>query len=169
MKQVLAIIVLTISIVACKKNDSTTTNPQSSVSFLANGTSITVSGSLGSNFLKKVVGTNSQKAGYSLVSLNAGKYVISLFLLTDSDLIKTSYNTTWNQYPSGEYTICNFPNQLSGDYANSINGDFMLVNITQIQNGYANGTFSGQMTNLNNQNNKVIITNGQFTYLKISN
>ena len=45
----------------------------------------------------------------------------------------------------------------------------MLINITQIQNGYVNGTFSGQMSNINNRNNKVTITNGQFTYLKILN
>lgn len=169
MKKVVAIIVLTMSIVSCKKSDSTTTNLQSSVSFLANGKSITINGSLSSSYLKKVVAVNSQKAGYSFESLNAGKYVISLFLLTSSDLIIKTYNTTWIQYPSGEYTICNFPSQLSGDYTNGINDDFMLINITQIQNGYVNGTFSGQMSNINNRNNKVTITNGQFTYLKILN
>jgi hypothetical protein len=169
MKRILAIILSSITMFSCTPTSpDPPSTPQSTISFSANGTLITNSTSLASNYLKKIPATNSQVAGYALVSQNAGNYVISLFLLANSTITTTSYNTTRITYPSAEYTVFNFPG-VNSDYANLITGDFMNVNITQIQNGLANGTFTAKMSRSTNNPTIVNITNGEFTNVPIQN
>ena len=122
---------------------------------------------MASNYLGKVPGSNGgQAAGYVLVSQISSTYIISLFLLTNSVITTTTYNTSRSNYPSGEYTIFNFPGVRS-EYVHMRVGDFMNVNITQIQNGLASGTFTGQMSNSTNNPTIVSLTNGQFTNVPI--
>lgn len=175
-KVFIPVLVILFALVGCGKKDTTTTtatDPQPNVKFTCLGINYNISGSLATNatvggIIKKTTLENT-KPGYEISVQNGSTFGLFLNVMTSTDLAVTTYTYTFpsaNLPRFGNIYGVGTTSQFVAGYGA---GDFVTVNVTKISNGYASGTFSAKMTAFNSLNNRVDITNGVFTDLKILN
>ena len=161
-----AIAIMSLLSAGCsKKSDSNTTEPSliTTVKFTGNGIDYLINGSSAST------------ATGSILTRNPGAAVQSNYKLGGYEL-KTSFSIPLAGTASGTLTTGTYTTQApaSGEYGlngsahyTTNSGDYNTIVITKIHDGvYADGTFTGLLTKYNSTE-KLTITGGVFTNVKI--